>query len=66
MRESGVCQPGLTCVKGVANGEESFTEQMLPTPQKGVFTLGIACPETNARHGVKRDGFGQTAGASAQ
>ena len=66
MREGSVCQLGLTCAKGVANGGESSIEQMFPTPPRGVLRLEVVFLETDAPHGVERAGFSQTVGASEQ
>ena len=66
MRGVEVCQPGLTCANGVAEGRKSFSEQLFPCSPAGVASLGVVCPEVDAPHGVKRAGFSQNFGASAQ
>ena len=66
VRGGGVCQPSFACTNGVADGRICFFEQLFPYPPAGAASLGIICPETDAPHGVKRAGFSQTLGASAQ
>ena len=65
MKGGGVCQPGLACANGVAEGRNCFPNIFLPWPAAGVSSLGVVCPETDASHGVERAGFSQT-DASAQ
>ena len=46
--------------------KKSFSEHFFPRPPAGVDSLGAVCSETDAPHRVKRAGFSQTFGASAQ
>ena len=66
MRGGGVCQPGLACADGVVNGKKSFSEQNFPWPPSGVANLEVVRPKTDVPHGVKRAGYIQTFGTSAQ
>ena len=61
-----MCQPRLTCVTGVADRGESLPAQLFHTPPRRVLSLGVACPETDSPHGVKRAGFSQTVDAGAR
>lgn len=63
MREGDACQHGLTCANCVT---ESFTEKICPSPPAGVAGLGVVRPEIDVPHRVKRAGFSQPVGASAQ
>ena len=60
------CQPRLTGANGVANRRKSFSEQFFPLPPAGITGLGVVRPETDALHGVERDGFSRFFGANAQ
>ena len=66
MRGGGICQPGLACVNGVADGRKSFSKHFFPWSAAGVAGFEVVCPETDAPHGAKMASFSQTVGASAQ
>lgn len=66
LEETGGCQPALTCANGVADDRNDFTEHCFRSPPAGVVGLGVFLPETDAPPRVKRAGFRQRFGASAQ
>ena len=66
MKGGEVCQPGLACTDGVADGRKSFSENKIPWPPARVASPRVVCPVTDTPHGVKRAGFSLKIGASAQ
>ena len=63
MRGGEVCQLGLVCVNGVANGRKRFSEKVFPWPPAGVANR---LPEDRCPTRGQKAGFSQTLGARAQ
>ena len=52
--------------KGRRERRKELSRAFVPTPPRGVLSLGVVCPETDAPNGVKRAGFSQRFVASPQ